>query len=178
MQAKARGSAEWNLVRKCTALTCHRRSVYRPRYRHSIRPAAPALRSEFDSHPLAQYDAGGGVSAFFARDTVTTFAPPLLRFARSSTRIRSLGMTRAYKQMQCPMRQKGDVKKRSFFTSPEGNNFIVFEELSAEVQKPKHQTKASCFCSCVCERTSVCACSCSESSASRAFASMSFTLFS
>ena len=118
------------------------------------------------------------VALFIARDTVTASAPPLLRFARSSTRIRSLSMTRAYKQMQCPMRQKGDVKKRSFFTSPEGNNFIPFEELSAEVQKPKHQTKASCFCSCVCERTSVCACSCSESSASRAFASMSFTLFS
>ena len=28
----------------------------RPRYRHNIRPAAPALRSEFDSHTLAQYD--------------------------------------------------------------------------------------------------------------------------
>ena len=32
----------------------------RPRYRHNLRPAAPALRSEFDSHPLAQYDTGGG----------------------------------------------------------------------------------------------------------------------
>ncbi len=30
----------------------------RPRYRHNLRPAAPALRSEFDSHTLAQYDTG------------------------------------------------------------------------------------------------------------------------
>ena len=32
---------------------------FRPRYRHNFRPAAPALRLEFDSHPLAQYDTGG-----------------------------------------------------------------------------------------------------------------------
>ncbi|MEE1357510.1 MAG: hypothetical protein UHG68_08120 [Clostridia bacterium] len=32
----------------------------RPRYRHNFHPAAPALRSEFDSLSLAQYDAGGG----------------------------------------------------------------------------------------------------------------------
>ncbi|MEE1358049.1 MAG: hypothetical protein UHG68_10865 [Clostridia bacterium] len=33
---------------------------FRPRYRHNFRCAAPVLRSEFDSHLLAQYDAGGG----------------------------------------------------------------------------------------------------------------------